>query len=320
LAPDIKRIVVIGDTGCRLNDALVQDCNDPVKWPFAQVARLAAARRPDLVIHVGDYHYRETPCPQARAGCAGSPYGDNWAAWQKDFFDPAAPLLAVAPWVLVRGNHESCGRGGQGWFRLLDPHPDAARCVAATPPYALNLRSLNLLLFDSADADDRSASAMKVAGYRAQLQALLAEAPPHAWLLTHRPVWALTQGPDAKAGDTVNATEQAAIHGLVPANLDLVLSGHVHDFTSYDFGPGRPAQLVVGDGGDAGDAISQPVRPGIAIDGLNVRRGLAIAEYGYVVLHRTSQGWTGTVYAITDQALAHCRLHGRDLSCHPVNR
>jgi hypothetical protein len=176
------------------------------------------------------------------------------------------------------------------------------------------------LLFDSADADDRSASAMKVAGYRAQLQALLAEAPPHAWLLTHRPVWALTQGPDAKAGDTVNATEQAAIHGLVPANLDLVLSGHVHDFTSYDFGPGRPAQLVVGDGGDAGDAISQPVRPGIAIDGLNVRRGLAIAEYGYVVLHRTSQGWTGTVYAITDQALAHCRLHGRDLSCHPVNR
>ena len=56
-------------------------------------------------------------------GCAGSPYGDNWAVWQKDFFDPAAPLLAAAPWVLVRGNHELCSRGGHGWFRLLDPHP-----------------------------------------------------------------------------------------------------------------------------------------------------------------------------------------------------
>ena len=81
--PIIKRIVVIGDTGCRLKGTFVQDCNDPVKWPFATVARLAAARHPDLVIHVGDYHYRETPCPADRAGCAGSPYGDNWAVWQK---------------------------------------------------------------------------------------------------------------------------------------------------------------------------------------------------------------------------------------------
>jgi len=94
----IKRIVVIGDTGCRLKGTFVQDCNDPVKWPFATVARLAAARHPDLVIHVGDYHYRETPCPADRPGCAGSPYGDNWAVWQKDFFEPAAPLLAAASW------------------------------------------------------------------------------------------------------------------------------------------------------------------------------------------------------------------------------
>ncbi len=100
LPANIGHIVVIGDTGCRLKDDFVQDCNDPVKWPFAQVARLAAARHPDLVIHVGDYHYRETPCPASRPGCAGSPHGDNWAVWQKDFFDPAAPLLAVAPWSL----------------------------------------------------------------------------------------------------------------------------------------------------------------------------------------------------------------------------
>lgn len=316
LPRDIKRIVVIGDTGCRLKGDLVQDCNDPIKWPFARVARLAAARRPDLVIHVGDYLYRETPCPDSRPGCAGSPYGDNWAAWQKDFFDPAAPLLAAAPWVLVRGNHEVCSRGGHGWFHLLDPHVDADRCVDSTPPYALNLRSLNLLVFDSADADDGSADAAKVAGYAEQLKALLGAVPPHAWLLTHRPVWALQQGPNAKPGDTLNATEQAAIRGIVPANLDMVLSGHMHDFTGYEFGPERPSQLVVGEGGDANDAITQPVKPGIPIDGMSIRRALAIADYGYVVLHRTNQGWTGTAYAITDQVLAHCRLHGRDLTCH----
>ena len=67
LPNEIKQIVVIGDTGCRLKGTFTQDCNDPVKWPFAVVARLAAARHPDLVIHVGDYHYRETACPDDAA-------------------------------------------------------------------------------------------------------------------------------------------------------------------------------------------------------------------------------------------------------------
>jgi hypothetical protein len=320
LAHAIRRIVVIGDTGCRLKGDLVQDCNDPVKWPFATVARLAAAHRPDLVIHVGDYHYRESPCPAGRVGCAGSPYGDNWAVWQKDFFAPAAPLLAAAPWVLVRGNHELCNRGGHGWFRLLDPHPDAVECAATTPPYALHLDLLNLLVLDGADADDSTADPAKVALYRGQLQSLLADAPAHAWLLTHRPVWALAEGQGVPQGAMLNATEQAAIRDSVPPALDMVLSGHVHDFTSYEFGPARPAQLVVGEGGDANDAIVQPITPGIVIDGMKLRRTFAIPDYGYVVLHRVSQGWTGTVYAVTDQVLARCRLHGREVTCHPAVR
>jgi hypothetical protein len=320
LPGDIKRIVVIGDTGCRLKGTFIQDCNDPVKWPFAVVARLAAARRPDLIIHVGDYHYRESPCPADRPGCAGSPYGDNWAVWQKDFFDPAAPLLAAAPWVLVRGNHELCSRGGHGWFRLLDPHPETDRCVETTLPYALRIGALNLLLFDSADADDATAEPTKVTFYREQLQTLLAHVPANTWLLTHRPIWALAQGPGVAPGTTLNATEQAAVRDLVPAGLDMVLSGHVHDFTSYAFGPSRPAQLVVGEGGDANDAITQPDNPGIAIDGLKIRRTLAIPDYGYVVLHRVSQGWTGTVYGLADQVLACCRLHGREVSCRSTGR
>jgi hypothetical protein len=320
LPSTIRRIVVIGDTGCRLKGDDVQDCNDPVKWPFATISRLAAARHPDLVIHVGDYHYRESPCPADRAGCAGSPYGDNWAVWQKDFFLPAAPLLAAAPWVLVRGNHELCNRGGNGWFRLLDPHPDAVECTATTPPYALHLYPLNLLVFDGADADDDTADPGKVALYRGQLQSLLTEVPTHSWLLTHRPVWAVAEGEGTPQGATLNATEQAAIRDLVPPELDMVLSGHVHDFTSYEFGPGRPAQLVVGEGGDTHAAIVQPISSGITIDGMKLRRAFAIPDYGYVVLHRVDQGWTGTVYSVSDQVLARCRLRGRELSCHPAAR
>ena len=160
----------------------------------------------------------------------------------------------------------------------------------------------------------------KVAVYRDQLKSVLADVPAHSWLLTHRPIWALVQGYDAKPGSTLNATEQAAIRDLVPAGLDMVLSGHVHDFTSYEFDPPRPAQLIVGEGGDVHDAISQPVNPGIVIDGVRIRRAFATPDYGYVVLHRVTQGWTGTVYSLTDQVLARCRLHGRKLACRSTAR
>ena len=54
------RVVVVGDTGCRINRYSAQDCNDPAQWPFARVSARAAGDRPDLVIHVGDYLYRES--------------------------------------------------------------------------------------------------------------------------------------------------------------------------------------------------------------------------------------------------------------------
>jgi len=102
-----QRILVLGDTGCRIKGSALQACNDPAKWPFPQLAAAAAALKPDLVVHVGDYLYRESPCPAGANGCAGSPWGDNWITWQADFYTPAAPLLAAAPIVLARGNHQT---------------------------------------------------------------------------------------------------------------------------------------------------------------------------------------------------------------------
>ena len=124
-ASEFKRIVVIGDTGCRLkkSDNAYQDCNDSNLYPFAKVAVAAANWKPDLVVHVGDFQYRENECPADKPGCAGSPWGYGWDAWNADFFEPGAALLKVAPWVVIRGNHESCARAGQGWWRMLDPRP-----------------------------------------------------------------------------------------------------------------------------------------------------------------------------------------------------
>src|SRR5271170_3269547 len=309
----VNRIAVFGDTGCRIEGKALQDCNDPAQWPFPVIAKKAADKKPDLVIHVGDYYYRESACPADRPGCAGSPHGDNWTTWSEDFFAPAAPLLAAAPWVMVRGNHEVCTRGGKGWFRLLDPQPALSSCQPRTEPYRLHFGGLDLLLFDGAYADDFSAPADKVAAYAGQLAPLLADAPPHAWLLTHKPVWAMAQA--QLSGLTSNQTVQAAIRGQVPAALDLVLSGHLHDFLSYEFGPERPAQLVVGTGGDTLLPLGQAPVVGAEIDGMTVRRGFASERFGYFIMEREADGWAGTLYAPDDTVLARCRLAGREIDC-----
>ena len=270
-------------------------------------------KRPDLVIHVGDYYYRESACPAGRAGCAGSPHGDNWPTWQADLFDPAAPLLAAAPWVVVRGNHEVCRRGGHGWMRLLDPHPARADCVNLTEPYRLPLGGLDLLLVDDADADDFLAPPDKVSAYAAQLVPFLATAPAHSWLLTHRPIWAMAQA--ELSGLTGNQTIQQAIAGHVPAELDLVLSGHLHDFISYEFGPERPAQLIVGTGGDTLLPLSRDPIVGAEIDGMKVRRGFAAKRFGYLILERAAEGWDGILYAPDDAIIARCRIAGRAIDC-----
>jgi hypothetical protein len=50
-----QRIMVFGDTGCRIKGKAIQTCNDPERWPFPQIAAQAAKLKPDIVIHVGDY-------------------------------------------------------------------------------------------------------------------------------------------------------------------------------------------------------------------------------------------------------------------------
>jgi hypothetical protein len=323
-SPAPQRIVMLGDSGCRIQGTNVQACNDSKAWPFAQVARLAAAQKPDLVIHVGDYYYRENPCPVLDPACAGSPYGDNWATWQAEFFQPAAPLLAAAPWVFVRGNHEACNRGGAGWFALLDASAKALACADWTTPFAVDIGGLNLYVLDSANTSDRSAPPHDVEAFADQIQALRpAIDQGRGWIVTHRPIWGLAPVARVPALNPVeigiNLTEQAAVRGQALAGVQMVVSGHIHDFAAMSFSPQRPAQLVVGTGGDVGEPADIPrIRHGPrGIDGL-AADFFTFDRFGYLLMERQGQDWTGAFHDAEDRVVATCRLHERALTCEPA--
>ena len=316
----VRRIVVVGDTGCRIKGAVVQDCADPRRWPFPRLAAAAASVRPDLVIDVGDYLYRESPCPAGIAGCAGSPYGDRWPTWRADFFAPAAPLLAAAPWVVVRGNHEACGRAGIGWLRLLGPDPIVAGkpCVAHLPPYRIAIGALHLIVLDDANAPDVHLDSALVPTYRREFAAL-AQAPAPSWLLMHRPIWGAIAGPlDIPIGG--NATLIAAIgRGGVPAPVRLMLAGHIHSFEALNYGGPRrvPPQLIAGFGGDRLDRT--PRELGGAIfqggSGVTVTRGVSIPGFGFVVLRRRARGWDVDVHDVAGRVERRCWFRDGRVGC-----
>ena len=126
---ETDRIAVFGDTGCRLKGTWDQACNSPESWPLAQISRSIAAERPQLIVYTGDFYYREAACdPSNTALCAGSPapgaglpFKDTATGWLADVFTPMASVLAAAPIVVVRGNHEACYRGGNGYYIYFDP-------------------------------------------------------------------------------------------------------------------------------------------------------------------------------------------------------
>jgi Calcineurin-like phosphoesterase len=343
-----QRIVVIGDTGCRLkrSDATFQACNDANAWPFAEVAAAAAAAAPDLVIHVGDYHYRENACPPDNAGCAGSPWGYGWDTWDADFFTPARRLLAAAPWIVVRGNHESCDRGGQGWWRFLDPRPFTAGrdCNEAandaigdfSEPYAVPIAAdTQFLVFDSSKVgvDPLSATEPMYRTYTAQLREAfgLADRRPgvHNLFMNHHPILAFA--PDPRTVPTGlypgNGTLQSVlrpINGemLFPRSVDAVLGGHVHLFEMVSYATPQPTQIVSGNGGAWADVpLPSALPPGATpAPGATIESIVSTNRSGYLMLERdaaSSGAWRLEARDRQGRLFTTCTLRDGKTRCAP---
>jgi hypothetical protein len=118
-----------------------------------------------------------------------------------------------------------------------------------------------------------------------------------------------------------NVNEQAAAkaHGFGP--VALVLAGHLHTFYSLDFGKpeagaDRPAQLVVGTGGDRLESATAAkiVTSDIAVDGRTAAT-FNMDRFGYFVMDRAGEGWEGVFRDLDDKVVARCSLQGGRLSC-----
>lgn len=316
--PRADRILLIGDTGCRITRVVNQGCNDGADWPFPAGAAALAAQQADLVIHVGDFHYREASCRPLNASCAGSPAGDAWDVWEADFFRPGRQLLEAAPFVFVRGNHEECQRGGKGWARLLDPYvfDGATGCVGAGAPFLADIGSPGLVVMDVATASEFRVNEAQAETYRKQFASVATLAPSGpVWLAFHRPIRASGGGAFGfTLGD--NKTLAAAARGAIPANVQALLSGHIHTFQALAFEDDLPVQIVSGHAGAELHTTAPSSPLGLTIDGARVKSGAgASGVFGYVLLERAGEDWRLTNFEFSGRRRESCLMRGRALDC-----
>jgi hypothetical protein len=306
-----KRIVVIGDTGCRLKAGHVaQACNDPAQWPFKALAHAAAKQKPDLVMHLGDILYREAPCPVGNAGCANSPYGYNWETNKADFFKPAKKLLHAAPWLMVRGDHESCSRNGVAWNAFFDTGAYQPTCQDYAAPYTVPLGDQTLMVMDSSDAVGDKLKNKAIAAIQAQLAALAGNTSNGAWLATHGPFWG------AGIDDTpyTMSPNLAAAQASLPANISFILSGHMHLYELNNWVGPRPGQAIIGSSGTA--LIQDPGNiTGMQFSGDAISSSLHAATFAFAVLERHRTHWTMTLRSESGAKLAKCKMKGTSFDC-----
>ena len=306
-----QNILVFGDTGC-------SDCaSGTAAEPFKTMADMGASVNADLVLHMGDYNYRGTsgktlfseytsgkwqqnqqytydagdgdslgqhcgqvpgqPFYSQSASNANRP--DIWENWQDDVFLAANKLMASAPWIVARGNHELCSRAGPGYFYFLDPNTrltgakqlscpvpdvakDAEQNTVQIPNYVVSFQHLDIAVIDSANACDNSANSPFTKKYKNVFAELETQVGSNrAWLVTHRPIW----GVDAPWGDSVPCTQDGKLSCVnqmmqkaisqqktqaLPEGVELVFTGHMHRFESVSFPQSkRPPNIVVGSSG-----------------------------------------------------------------------
>ena len=332
----VRRIAVVGDTGCRIKNSYgrltYQDCKNPAEWPWAQVARSITQWKPELTIHTGDLIYREAQCPAGAQDCHNLVYGDRWDTWKEDFFDPAAELIRRSPMLFIRGNHEACNRAGSGWRRFFGPASDLVSnplgppsdgCSEQSPGFWVNRPPFAAMVLDSARVDENRVQKRDFLQVKGVLQAFSSAPVQDAFLFSHRPFWAVEWNSYAGKSIPLTLSLQKAAQGELPPSVGAVVSGHLHLWATYNFRDGGPPQMIVGNGGAELDHFPENLRRDGGSTGMRTATEVnGLDQFGFVTMEYANElpfahqpGWIILARNVEGQIRRRCELSQRRLSC-----
>jgi hypothetical protein len=294
-------IAVVGDSGCRIKlnadqKGTIQNCDDNNSWPAQKIADAIALHNPNLIIHVGDYHYRER-CKDGDICTSfdvnSSDVGYGYDIWEKDFFKPYEKLFSKAPFIFGRGNHESCNRAWQVYKATLSPYEysecnaqDDGKSFATNStelPYIIKINGSDMVIFDSsADDDDER---FFEPDYQFYLKYFSNYKKSKASIVTHVPIYNLNY-------DNAQTSRRKALQdsGFVPS---FVLSGDLHilEFIQTK----NTAQIISGGGGSALYALKEIEN--------NFEIKKQINNFGFAILTKTKKGYNGAFYSFENEKL-----------------
>ena len=204
--------------------------------------------------------------PGATAGTRGRPICSP----------PAQSLLAAAPWIVVRGNHEIVQSRRAGLVAYSSTRVRSRRGrIATTRSTTRPATTASPTRCRLASCQKRRHSAYRVRFVAGRRRAAVAGQPDarqvsravrarvrarreavHHVLRDHHPSRCVGRHPAASPTRRFGATGRrsrlghAAADRAVSAEREALLAGHVHLFEVVSFSTGQPAQFVSGNGGD----------------------------------------------------------------------
>jgi hypothetical protein len=244
---------------------------------------------------------------------------------------------------MARGNHESCTRAGQGYWRFLDPRPLAPHRDCELPaddgigdysdPYAVPLGGgAQLIVFDSSNTTYKGLKegdprlAIYADSYRKI--AALARNAGYNIAVDHHPLFAFGAKQDkATRAITLFGGDDGLLQsfgaqdpGFLPPSISMLLSGHVHLWEQVSFSSNHPTQFVSGFSGTAEDIVPLPARvapgetpaPGAVVEHMSSW----IDGFGFMTMERRgADRWEVKVWDREGRERNSCQVQGRRSVC-----
>ncbi len=316
-------MAVIGDTGCRLKekksgDPNYQECQKPEEWRYPDLVKQLLREKMDLVVHTGDYHYREQCSNPTACAVITKSIGFGWNAWWDDFYGPTQELFKKNTFLFVRGNHEACDRAYQGWKPLSNQSLVMNEACVGTEPFEINqIGDLILINFDNSSFEERGdmpaeARLAWVQQFR-DLSIRLGADLKHkeVWLLFHKP--ALGFNPRKEDAEPESISDR--LLGVISetdllTKIDYILSGHIHNQQIVLTKP-KFKQFIVGNSGTSLEPFGRVIRSAQLISSTESKKNI-----GYALFNRDGfKKWHIVYKDVEGNPNLSCSLNKQKISC-----